>query len=140
MNNRIIFKKDTLRGKERLKFRNQIEMLFQNGEAFSFYPLRVVYRFAKTEKENGGDSPVKVGFSIPKKRFKRAVQRNRIRRLLKESWRLQKQELYTAMPDGWQLHCFLIYVSSEMINFEQSNNAVEKVLKKLAEKPRELAH
>lgn len=138
MNIRNIHQRNTLRAEERLKLRNQIEMLFQKGEAFSFYPLRIVYRFTKWEKSNYSDSPVRVGFSIPKKRFKKAVERNRLRRLLKESWRLQKHSLYNAMPEDLQLHCFLVYISPEMITFEQSNIIVANISKKLAAKAKSL--
>jgi len=127
-----IQQRNTLQAIERLKLRKQIETLFQTGEAFSVFPLRVVYslhHFAGAES-----SPVRVGFSIPKKRVKKAVGRNRIRRLLKEAWRLQKHPLYRQVPEGQQLHCFLIFTGNEAMDFHESMAAVKKLLDKLIRK------
>lgn len=132
MNIGHIRQRNSLQPEERLKLRKQIEMLFQNGEAFSFYPLRVVFRLEKLYQEQRW--PVKVGFSIPKKRFRRAHDRNRIKRLLKEAWRTQKHSLYESVPKDWQLHCFLIYNAREILTFEQAIEAVSTAQKKLIQK------
>lgn len=133
MNIGYIRQRNSLRPEERLKLRKQIEMLFQRGEAFSFYPLRVVFRFVEANPQEQ-IWPVKVGFSVPKKRFRHAHDRNRIRRLLKEAWRQQKHPLYESMPAGWQLHCFLIYNGREILTFEQATEAVRIVQQKLIQK------
>jgi len=119
----------TLQAIERLKLRKQIETLFQTGEAFSVFPLRIVYRLLPLP--DASDSPVQVGFSIPKKRIKKAVGRNRVRRLLKEAWRLQKHALYQAIPPDMQLHCFLIYTGEPLLTFEEAKKAVLKLQQKL---------
>jgi ribonuclease P protein component len=122
----------TLQAIERLKLRKQIETLFQTGEAFSVFPLRVVYSLnSLTATEI---SPVRAGFSIPKKRIKKAVNRNRVRRLLREAWRLQKHALYQSIPDGQQLHCFLIFTGNEKLTFEEAKTAVKKLTDKLIPK------
>lgn len=122
----------TLQATERLKLRKQIETLFQTGEAFSVFPLRIVYRL--TPVTEPAESPVKAGFSVPKKRFKRAVQRNLIRRRLKEAWRLQKHPLYQAIPEGLQLHVFLVFTGPAILTFAEALPAVHKVMEKLAAK------
>jgi ribonuclease P protein component len=63
--------------KEHLCGEIRINKLFSNGKAFIVYPLRVVY----SVEQNSTDVPVKVLVSVPKKRFKRAVKRNRLKRL-----------------------------------------------------------
>ena len=73
---------------ERLKSRKQIDLLFAGGKAFSVFPVRTIYRFHTAEKGS-----LKAGFTASKKHFKKAVDRNRIKRLLREAYRLQKQEL-----------------------------------------------
>ena len=71
--------------KEKLKSRKQIDELFLQGKSFSVYPLRVTYRFISS------DTPgVQVGVTAGKKYFKRAVDRNRMKRLMREAYRLQK--------------------------------------------------
>ncbi len=107
-----------LQAPERLKLRKKIETLFQTGEAFSAFPLRVIYRF--TGRETPGAAPVQVGFSVPKKKMRKAVHRNRIKRLLRESWRLQKHQLYPFLPDNLQLHCFFIFTGNTIPDFKDA--------------------
>ena len=136
MNTHPVHQRNTLQATERLKLRKQIEMLFRNGEAFSVYPLLVKFHVvAKANLQEGQSvSPVRSGFSIPKKKVRRAHDRNRNRRLLKEAWRCQKHELYAAIPEKWQLHCFLIFKGSEMLTFEQAKETVTAIQKKLIQK------
>ena len=69
-----------------------ISQLFREGKAFLVFPLRVVYRVMP--RENVDKRPaVRVLTSVPKKQFKHAVDRNRFKRLIRESYRLQQQEL-----------------------------------------------
>jgi ribonuclease P protein component len=57
-------------------------------------------------------SPVQVGFSVPKKKFRHSVQRHRITRMMREAWRLNKQILYAVIPPDTQLHVFIIYTET----------------------------
>lgn len=132
MSTNSIQQRYTLQAIERLKLRKQIETLFQTGEAFSVFPLRIVYRLIPLS--DAAASPVQVGFSIPKKRIKKAVGRNRVRRLLKEAWRLQKHPLYLAIPEGQQLHCFLIYTGEPLLTFDEAKKAILKLQQKLIPK------
>ncbi len=119
-----IHQRFTLQAVERLKLRNQIETLFHTGEAFSVFPLRVVY--LQDKRGETEPSPVRMGFSIPKKRVKKAVQRNRVRRLLKEAWRLQKHALYAHIDPALQLHCFLIFTGNDQLSFPEAEKAVKR--------------
>lgn len=130
-NTQSILQRNTLQAVERLKLRKQIETLFQSGEAFSIFPLRVIYRFAPMARTVEETSPVRIGFSIPKKRVKKANKRNTIKRLLREAWRTQKQTLYQTMPDGQQLHCFLIFTGQGSLTFTEAQKAVSLVMDKL---------
>lgn len=132
MSTNSIQQRYTLQAIERLKLRKQIETLFQTGEAFSVFPLRIVYRIIPATDASA--SPVQVGFSIPKKRIKKANGRNRIRRLLKEAWRLQKHPVYQAIPEGRQLHCFLIYTGQPELTFAEAQTAIQKLQQKLIPK------
>ena len=127
-----IHERYTLNATERLKLRKQIETLFRLGKAFSVLPLRVLFLIVpKLETE---PSPVRIGFSIPKKRIRKAVGRNRIKRLLKESWRLQKLKIYPLIPENQQLHLFFVYTGKEKFNFEQAFEVTEKVILELQRK------
>ena len=71
-------------------------------------------------------SPVRAGFSVPKKKFRKSVHRHRLRRLMVEAWRLNKQEVYEAVPEGQQLHLFILYTSPEMLDYPTVAVAVQK--------------
>jgi ribonuclease P protein component len=84
-------------------------------------------------------SPVMTGFSVPKKKFRSSVHRHRIRRLMAEAWRLNKQTLYTAIPEGQQLHLFFIFTDIKMPVYELVREAVVKGIGSLKDiiKPKE---
>src|SRR5512133_1995795 len=71
---------------ERLVHRTEIDRLFHDGLAFNISPLRIIYQSRDTEG-------IKVLVSVPRKKFKKAVHRNRIKRLIRESYRLNRNDL-----------------------------------------------
>lgn len=79
----------------------------------------------------GEISPVRVGFSAPKKKFRKAVDRNRVKRLLREAWRLHKQSLYEAIPADKQLHLFFLFIGPELPDFTLVNASMQKAIAKL---------
>ena len=117
---------------ERLKFRKQIEALFRNGEAFSVYPFRVVHNC--TDPRADKDAPARAGFSVPKKKMRHAVQRNRIKRLLKEAWRHEKHRIYPLIPADRQLHLFFIFVGKEIPDWPATQKAMSKIIPNLLSK------
>ncbi|OJW82097.1 MAG: ribonuclease P protein component [Bacteroidetes bacterium 46-16] len=120
--------RNTFKAYERLKREQHIDTLFRTGKAFSVFPIRFVYTTVARSNEL---SPVRVGFSIPKKRFRSSVHRHRIRRLIAEAWRLQKHDLYAAIPAEKQLQVFLIFADSTMPEFETIQKAVKEGIDKL---------
>ena len=99
---------------ERLCSKKMIESLFQSGTSIMAFPLRVQYILIDTDEAD----PVKILFSVPKKRFKRAVKRNLIRRRMREAFRLNKHELYASIPEGKQLICAFIYIDNAIQPYE----------------------
>ncbi|MBS9774855.1 MAG: ribonuclease P protein component [Tenacibaculum sp.] len=83
--------KFTLGKEERLKRQKLIGKLYKEGKSIKSFPLRMVY----IQAEHTSNFPAQVGFSVPKRNFKRAVDRNRIKRLMRETYRLQKEIVYT---------------------------------------------
>jgi ribonuclease P protein component len=110
----------------------EIDLLFDEGTSFIAYPLRVVF----LHKKPASGVPLAVFISVPKKRFKRAVKRNRIKRLFRESYRLNKNSLcesLVAAGEGLLVAC--IYVSNELCDFATMEAAVKKVLNRLTPNP-----
>lgn len=112
---------------ERLKSRKQIDALFADGKAVTAFPVRVVYRFVGDDA--GG---VQAGVSASKKNFKRAVDRARLKRLLREAYRLQKEELVAATKLANKKGIlFFLYTGKELSDFESVKEAVGTCLRKL---------
>lgn len=79
-------------------------------------------------------SPVRVGFSVPKRKFRKAVERNRVKRLLREAWRLNKHTLYAAISPENHLHIFLIFTDNKLPDIQTAHATIIKGIEKLAEK------
>ncbi len=121
-------KQFTLHKSERLNSKTVIDRLFAEGTAFVVYPLKFVWVNNPT-----GDIPAQAAFSVSKKGFKKAVIRNRIKRRMRESYRLIKPLFYE------KLKCFLgvnpafmvIYIGKETEPSSRIKAAMEKGLDKL---------
>ena len=85
---------NTLQKPERLRSKKLFDQLFADGQSLANYPVRLVWTEAQLPEEG---VPVQVAFSVPKRRFKRAVDRNRIKRQLREVYRTNKSELYSVL-------------------------------------------
>lgn len=121
--------KHTFRKSERLCSKNEIEELFSNGSSFYLYPFRVKYYLAKREY-----GLPKVLFSVPKKKFKRAVDRNLIKRRLREAYRLNKTVLTTSFEVvGIQVNIAFIYTDTEKNSFDILENKLNLVLERLVQ-------
>ncbi len=107
--------------KEKLKSKKQIERLFSEGQSIGVYPLRMVY----LKCDLNDDTLIKTGVSVSKRNFKRAVDRNRIKRLLREAYRLNKQESFNNISSCFTL--MILYIGKEELDF----SVIEKKMKKL---------
>lgn len=113
---------------ERLCSKKVIDKLFSESESFLAFPLKVVYKV--TDLPNS--VPTQAGFSVSKKIFKRAVKRNRIKRLMREAYRLNKHMLPTR-AEKQQMAVFFIFIGKELPTFVQVEKAMRKALYKLAD-------
>lgn len=119
----------TLGKTEKLKSRKLIEQVFNQGKSFSNFPFRVVYHFIEDEKYGSG---VQAGFSVSSKFFKNATDRNRIKRLMREGYRLQKNELLdAAKKNNKRLAVFFIYTGNELPEYDEVFEKTCSVLKRL---------
>ncbi len=121
-------KKFTLNKTERLKRRKIIEQLFGEGRAVAAFPIRVQYKMV----DELLTVPLQAGFSVSSRNFKRAVDRNRIKRLMREAYRLQKAPLEQALQTKQRrLALFLIYTGKELPEYALIKEKTEAVLTKL---------
>ncbi|MDG2331421.1 MAG: ribonuclease P protein component [Flavobacteriales bacterium] len=96
----------TLSKRERLKSSIIMEQLFSSGNSIKSGPFVLLWSLQKLSSS----VPIQVAFSVPKKKFKKAVTRNKIRRLVKEAYRLHKTDLFdTVLKSEKQLALFILY-------------------------------
>ena len=116
---------------EHLCGEKRITRLYTQGDAFIAYPVRVVFLIEpKSDTE-----PASVLISVPKKRFKRAVKRNRLKRLIREAYRLNKQELIEKLEEKQlQIHIAFNYVSDDELDFVSIEKKIKLSLQKLIDK------
>ena len=123
----------TFKRGERLKSRKEIGLLFSGkSRSFAQYPLRLVWRFMDERKS---EFPLQFTMSVPKRRFKRAVQRNRVRRRIREAFRLHKSELLTELPQGTeqQIAWMVLYIGKEEASFQEIEKAMQKMMRRFME-------
>ena len=128
-------KQFTLGKEERLKCRKQIEQLFDKGKSFVVAPFRIYFIVNSESPIQKDESRLKFGTGVSAKNFKKAVDRNRIKRLTREAWRLQKNEIREKTSETQkQLNVFFIYTGKELPDFTTVKEKVAIALKKLADK------
>jgi ribonuclease P protein component len=110
---------------EHLKGNVLIKHLFEKGSWVNKYPIKVIY----CESLPSSSLLHKTGVSVSKRNFRRAVDRNRIKRLLRECFRLHKKELYLIFPSP---HLFMIiYTGKEILSFHELEKKYLQLLEKL---------
>jgi len=134
-----VAKEFTLGKNERLKSRKLIEQLFSDGKSFFLFPFRVYYLSNKTLNDQqfepdrkAGIFPIQFGAGASVKNFKKAVDRNRIKRLTREAFRLQKKELQELLKQRKiGLNIFFIYTGKELPDFNTVKEKVNVILNRL---------
>jgi ribonuclease P protein component len=115
-----------LKKEDRLKSRKAIELLFAKGKSFSVFPFRICWQIV--ENEVG----LKVGFTTSSRNFKLATDRNKIKRLIREAYRLQKNNLQeSVLQKNKAVHLFFIYTGKEVPKYDLIVEKTGTVLKKL---------
>jgi ribonuclease P protein component len=141
-------KKFTLGATERLKSRKTIERLFRDGRQFMLFPFKVYYLFSAGEENAPGPatpsgqapsalqppsaSPIQAGFAAGSRHFKKAVDRNRIKRLTKEAYRLQRGGLQQHLQATHRsLSLFLVYTGKDLPAHALISEKIGVILQKL---------
>lgn len=120
---------NTLSKSERLKKRDDIKQLFEKGESIFEYPFKL-YHIAKKQDQEA--SPLLFGISVPKKKFKRAVDRNLIKRRSKEAYRIHQHNLKKLMQErGESLLIMPVYIADEILNYKEVEDKIILLLQRL---------
>lgn len=114
--------KQSLKKKERLKVKASIEEIFEKSLSLSVDCIRIVYLVSEAQSRGKN----KVGVSVSKRFFKKAVDRNRIKRLLRTSYRLNKNILKKSEDKSYQI--MFIYTGKSLTSFDEIATAVKKIL------------
>ncbi|KAF2336518.1 ribonuclease P protein component [Flavobacterium daemonense] len=109
---------------ERLKSKTTIGLLFSEGKSVSKYPLRLVYRQADQEYQGN----TKVGVSVSKKYFKKAADRNYFKRVLRETYRLNKHLLLDNLNQPYAF--MLFYQTKDKLSYEEINTKTIQLFEK----------
>jgi ribonuclease P protein component len=113
--------------KEKLKSKKLIEQLFLEGQSISAFPLRLVY----LPISFNDNTIVKTGVSVSKRNFKKAVDRNRIKRLLRESYRLHKASYFNNITTQYAF--MILYIGNDKPTLTQIETRMKLLFKKFKE-------
>ena len=123
----IIEPRSTFKKEEKLKSRKLIESLFKKGSSFSLRSLRVLYFFVDNNR-----APLQAGFAVSTKNFKKAVHRNRVKRVMREAYRLQKSPLTINLKKGERfMAVFFIYTGKDLPAYDELAVTMLSALQKL---------
>jgi len=131
-----VAKQFTLAKQERLKSRKLIEQLFSEGKNFSVNPFKIYYLFLPLLTPHlSSDShqvAIQFGVGVSTKNFKRAVDRNRIKRITREAYRLQKLPLQEKLKEKkTRLNVFFIYTGKELASYKEVHDKMNLSLTRL---------
>ena len=118
---------------ERICSKLTIDKLFGGGNAsLAAYPLRAVFM---TQSQDETQPPISILISVPKRRFHHAVDRNRMKRLVREAYRLNKHALWQQMEEaGLHLDIAFVCIADALPTSEQVTASTRKILRRIGEK------
>lgn len=122
----------TLGKTDRLKRKLLWEGVFSRGSQVKSFPIRLY--FLKTCLPD--PVPIQAGFAVPKRSIRKAVNRNRIKRLMREAYRLEKQNVHVKSEHSYAL--VFLYLGKEPVSFYEIQKAVKMVLSKFAADEKEI--
>lgn len=112
---------------ERLSSKTLIEELLTSKLSFVKYPFRIILK----DSSQPCEFPARMAISVGKKKFKRAVKRNRIKRLTREAYRLNKPEFYNSITPGRTIDILFIYLDYDLPTYPKTEKAMKSALQKI---------
>ena len=116
--------------KEKLKSKKDIEHLFKQGKSINAFPLRVIY----VKKSEAKNITINAGVSVSKKNIKLAVNRNLIKRRVREAYRLNNSEIKNHLQkNGVEINLMFIYSAKEILSYQKIEDKIKVLLTRLME-------
>jgi ribonuclease P protein component len=128
----------TYQKQDKLKSRKQLQNLFALGKSMSNAPLRLIYtleNIAEGDPSNSSAIVIQAGVGAPTKQFKKAVQRNRVKRLLREAYRLELPSFKAQLKlQGLRLNIFILYMDENVLPQAEMNIKMKLILNQLVKR------
>ena len=120
--------KNTFRKHDKLKSSLEIEALYRENQSVVIYPLKCYYSFSEITDDK---YLVRAAFTVPKRALKKAVERNSLKRRMREAYRLNYKKVFEAFMNQkeQQLKLFFIYVGKEILDYKCIEKSVQAILK-----------
>jgi len=117
--------------RERIVSQKLVDLLFSGGESCSqaAFPLRLVWHLRERKE---GDEPIQLLISVPKRRLRHAVSRNRVKRQLREAWRHLRQPVVDALPAEKSLLVAFVWISDQLFTTEEIYQRADHLIKRMA--------
>ena len=128
----------TYKKTDKLKSRKQTQHLFSTGQAINVFPIRLIYTVEpiSTNADNLSlTSVLQAGVGAPSRTFRKAVQRNRVKRLLREAYRLEKPNFISqASLENKRVNLFFLYTDALVLTQVEIQGKVKEALSLLVTK------
>lgn len=119
---------ETFSREERLHSKPEIDELFSKGRSFKLFPFRVIFLPAPPENR----SPARLLIGVPAKYTRRAVDRNLIKRRIREAYRRNKSDFYLKLKKrNRKIHLALIYISHDIVDYHSIEQKIIIILRRL---------
>lgn len=121
----------TYQKKDKLKSRKQTQYLFSKGQSINQFPIKLIYTIVHQSENNS----LQAGVGAPTRTFRKAVSRNRVKRLLREGYRLEKPAfLSNTKLEGKVVNLFFLYTDVTVLDQSLIQEKIKLLLAKLSEK------
>ncbi len=131
----LLSKNFTYKKKDKLKSRKQLQFLFSKGTAITMHPIRLLYTIEKAEAGIFPNGLLQAGVGATSRQFRKAVQRNKVKRLLREGYRLEKPNFTNSISlTNTRLNLFFLYLDANLQTQQQIQATIKLLLQKLSDK------
>jgi ribonuclease P protein component len=130
----------TYKKQDKLKSRKQTQYLFSKGQSIQVFPIKLIYTIEQTEPNDSNamiqsDGIVQAGVGAPSRTFRKAVQRNRVKRLLREAYRLEKPNFINQLNlANKRLNLFFLYIDAQVLVQAEIQSKLKEALAILTKK------